>query len=431
MAAVRHGDAAGWQHSAWIGGPRARIVHVTGRLLRHDPVAAAVFVIGSGRSAGADQLVTMFAQAGVLLAQWRTSDAAVLPLLTEYLHHRVAEIRYRAVFLFGCLGREAARHADQIAELARDEGMRHAVGDAAVWALARQHDSRCLPGLVERLTGDRLGFDNRSGHYPRDTIAFLFRQPGMAETIATLREYATDLVAAVAARIVGRGDPVLVSELCDVLAGWGAAASPAVPIVVPLLDGDTWPAAARALGGIGPVAAPAADLLRQRALQGAGQPVGAWAYWRVTGDAQPAVDILARALDDEVDHQVLRYLADLGPLAAPAADPLRRLATSRHDGMRVEAAHALWKVSQDPPAAAVLTEAIRPLLCGDCTPTPVMRTALRYLSEIGAPAARLALPIALSIIDNPRRLAYFGSWRTFIEDEELRASVTRLTECSA
>lgn len=429
IEAVLHDDAEGWQRSAWIGGTRQTIVHSAGRLLGRDPAAATAFTIGVSRSTDIDQRVATLGQAGLLLAEWRTIDTALLPFLADQVNATETEVRYRAAFLLGCLGADSAAHADRLAELVddvatRDSGLHYAVGDAALWALARQHDPRCVPGLIGRLTGDRLGFDVRSSH-TSDRYLFTFQQPGIHETLTPLREHAADLIDAVVARIATTTDTVLVSLLCDVLGAWGPAAGAAVPVLLPFLtDDDRWPAAARALGGIGPAAAPAADALRRRAEDQTRESAAAWAHWRVSGDPQPAVDVLVRLTDGRALPAILRHVADLGPLAAAAVPRLRQLTESTDDWAKAEAAHALWRVSGEPAeAVAVLTTVARPLAEDRCS--PVMRAALRYLADMGTPAASAA-PIARAVLNNPRRLAYFGSWRTFVEDEEVRAAAASL-----
>ncbi|MDQ1647803.1 MAG: hypothetical protein QOJ50_3987, partial [Cryptosporangiaceae bacterium] len=145
IQAVLRDDAAGWQSSAWIGGTRETIVHATGQLLHRDPVAAAAFTIGVGRSPDAGQRIAALGLAGGLLAEWRTVTTTVLPYVGGQLAAAEAEARYRAAYVFGCLGAEGVAYADRLAELTSDEAMRdsrlrYTVGDAAVWALARQHD---------------------------------------------------------------------------------------------------------------------------------------------------------------------------------------------------------------------------------------------------------------------------------------------------
>jgi hypothetical protein len=433
VEAVRQDDAAWWQHSAWIGGTPGTIVHATARLLHQAPAVAAAFVLGASRGAESDQLVTELDEAGLLLAQWRTVTAAVLPFLADHLHDAQAEIRFRAAFLLGCLGRDAAPYVDQLAVLADDTAVRDSrrhltVGDAALWALARQHDPRCLPRLRRRITGERSDLDTVSGAgVPGDLRSFPFQLPALAQTVTALRGHGGEFVAAVAARLAASSDRIVLSRWCDVLASWGADAGPAVPVLVRLLDDDAvWPAAAGALGAIGMQAAPAEQALRRRVRSDSDEPVGAWALWRVGGDPRPAVEALTRMIGDPARSQALRHLADLGPRAATAVASLEHLVLSSDEWVRIEAAHALFRVTQDPTkAVTALTQVIQPLRSG--LYTPVMGTAMRYLAVIGGPATFPATPIAQAVVDNPRRLAHHGGWRAFVEDEELRITATALT----
>jgi hypothetical protein len=191
--------------------------------------------------------------------------------------------------------------------------------------------------------------------------------------------------------------------------------------LLPLLGrDDVGGSAAKALGGIGPAAAEAAADLRRRAEI----PAAAWAHWRVTNDPDVALRVLTRRLDASPRHETLRELGDMGQLAAGTAARVQELTESRDDWVRAEAAYAHYRITGDPaPAVPVLTEVVRPLSEGRCL--PVMITALEHLAQIGPPGAP-AVPIARAVLHNPRRLAYFGSWRAFTEDERLRAAAAAL-----
>lgn len=433
IEAVSHEDADGWQRSAWIGGTRATIVHRTGQLLRVDPVAAAAFTIGVSATGDVDRQVATLGEAGQLLAEWRTASVALLPFLAKQLDHPHAEVRYRAAFLLGCLGTDAAAFSDRLAALTDDPAVRDSrgnvtVGDAAVWALSRLDDPRCLPGFAERLTGDRLGFDKTSSHVGRHS--FSFWQPGIQEALSPLSKPTATLIDAVTARLniaASREDTVLVRNLCQVLADWGPAAQPALPALVRLLSSEqTWVFAAEALGRIGHAATPAASELKQRAEHDHHDAdTAAWALWRVGGDPEHATEVLGRMIAaDSVRPRAVKYLADLGQAAEASAGRLQRLLGSKDDWVRVEAAHALWRVSGDPTEAVpVLTTVLQPLTDG--TYLPVMLPAMRYLAAIGR-QARPAAAIAGAVLANPRRIAYFGSWRTFVEDAEIRAAASSL-----
>lgn len=101
----------------------------------------------------------------------------------------------------------------------------------------------------------------------------------------------------------------------------------------------------------------------------------------------------------------------MGTQAAQCTDRLREMARSGDDWIRVEAAHALWRVRGDPAEpVAVLTELAQPLAEGHCV--PVRAAAVRYLAAIGSPTDPTTA-ITQAILDNPRRIAYSGSWRIF------------------
>ncbi|MFI7673607.1 hypothetical protein [Actinophytocola sp. NPDC049390] len=101
------------------------------------------------------------------------------------------------------------------------------------------------------------------------------------------------------------------------------------------------------------------------------------------------------------------------------------LIRSGDDWVRVESAHALWRVTGDTAEArAVLTDEVRPLVDGDVL--PVRRAALRYLADMGA-ATEPVLAVARAVESSPRRLADSGGWRTFVQDEEIRAAAAAIT----
>ncbi len=430
--AVLHDDAAGWQDSAWIGGDRGTIVRHTGTLLRADPVAATAYTIAVSRGGETDARVATMDQAARVLAEWRTVTGAMLPFLGDHLGDAAPELRYRAAFLLACLGTEAAGYADQLAVLAGDGTMRDTagqitVGDAAVWALARQHDPRCLPGLVDRLTGDRLGFPTAALHSGGGGV-FMPWLPAVHEVLAPLGQYAEVLIDALASRLAAaRADRVTAMNLCAVVEAWGSAAQVALPAVAPLLDStDSYvlAAAARAVAGCGPAAADFARPLRHRADE---QPEAAWALWRTGADPDLGRDALMRHVTAQPGrHQAVALLAGLGPAAAPSAEHLRRMARSGEQWVQAEAAYALWRITGEPtPAVSALTELARPLAEGDCLPVRI--AAVRHLATIGEPAAAASGGIARAVLGNPRRLAYFGGWRTFAEDEALRTAAAQLT----
>ncbi|MFI9818237.1 HEAT repeat domain-containing protein [Saccharothrix variisporea] len=422
VRAVRHPDAVAWQESAWLGGSPMVLVRATGGLLVDDPTAATAFALGTSRDDHVDQRVATLEHAQRLLARWRSPAAAVLPMLAERVDDEAPEARYRALALLACLGTEAAEHADLIATRLSDTAFRDSrtpttVGDAAVWAAARLDDPRCVPALVERLSGDRLGFATTTAFYPRDTPGVV--QPGIHEVLIPLRRHAPALVDAVAARLATEPNPVLARHLCAVLAAWGPAAEPALPVLhARLADDDVVPTVATALGAIGRPDAARPLRAKTRHVE------AAWALWRTGADREQGASALVRAVTEHRHHQAVRLLADLGPDAVAAADTLRDLVGSTDDWSRAEAAHALWRVTGevDQPVA-VLTDLAAPLAEGDRL--PVRFAALERLADLGATTDRTT-SLARALLDDPGRIHSAGAWRGFYQDELVRAHAARL-----
>jgi hypothetical protein len=223
--------------------------------------------------------------------------------------------------------------------------------------------------------------------------------------------------------------PAIAAQFCDIIGNWGAQAAPAVPELRSVLD---WaepdrfpgPAAAKALGAIGPAASAASEELRRHAA--AGSHLAAWALCRVSGDASAAAPLLASALGGETGRgRLLRYPPDFGPLAAPLEGRLRELLQARDDWARAEAAQALWRITGDATAAVpVLAALTEPLSEGKYL--PVALAAMRCLAGIPGAAALApeATETARAVLVNPRRLASSGAWRAFTEDDDIRAAAT-------
>ncbi|UGT44281.1 hypothetical protein LTV02_13175 [Nocardia yamanashiensis] len=419
VEAVLDPGSALWPDSAWIGGTPATIVHSTGALLAADPVAATVFAVGTARDDNPQRRVAALGHTQQVLSQWRTTTDELLPLLTRSLGDEAPEVRYRAAALLACLGPDAAAQVDQLLTRTTDSALRGSpdpstVGDAAVWALARQNHPGCLPGLLERLSGDRLGFNTRLVHFGRDMPRM--GQPAICEVLIPLRHHAEVLLGPLAAR------RDLASNLCRVVQAWGPSAVSALPAVVDAAaDGKLLAVAAMAMGAIGPAAADAARTLPRDV----DLPAVTWALWRTGADPELGrTSLIHRLSRPEPRHNVIALVADLGSDAASCADTLRTLTSSADMWTRVEAAHALWRITGDPTVpAAVLTELSQPLAQGDCLPARI--AALCHLADIGEVDDRTR-SMARAIVENPRRIAYFGGWRTFTEDERIRTAASAL-----
>ncbi|MFJ9453712.1 HEAT repeat domain-containing protein [Kitasatospora sp. NPDC101447] len=415
------------------------------------PGASPVYVLGLlAEHPDPEQRIGALGQAGGLLSRWRSAVPAVLPAVAARLDDPDTEVRFRSVELLACLGSAAADHADAVAALLDDTATRstragEAVREAAVWALARIGDPRCVPAVVDLVTagGRATAFGAAGVHHARFGTHHYPQLPGIHELLAPLREHADALLPSIRAHLRGSA-PTLARPLCEVLAGWGPAAAPAVPELLGLLADDaTWAPAATALAGIRqPAGEEALALLRARTTAAAGSnaagtiaagadaELAAWAYWRLGGEPGPALAVLGpAATDGRFVGPALRKLADLGPHAAPYRDRLRALVADPYDWVSVEAAHALWAATGDTDTAVpALFDACRNLRAG--TYYPAMLQAVRHLTRIG-PAARPAAAVLAEALTRDERLSTSGAWRAFVDDETIRAAVTELCRVTA
>ncbi|MGP4048842.1 HEAT repeat domain-containing protein [Streptomyces sp. 2A115] len=382
-----------------------------------------------------DQRIGALAQAGRLLSQWHSPTAALLPRLVARLDDPAPEVRFRAAELLACLGPAAAAHADELATLlsdtaARTTRKRETVGEAALWALARMNDPRCLPGLIELIAGTRSGFASASAHYPA-TGLHPVTLPALHEVLGYLQDHAEPLLPLICDQLDSATDDHLLNRLCDVLADWGPVAKAAVPRLLGLLEDDrTWMAAAKALAGIGLAGNGARDLLLSRSrATGPHTALAAWAYWRVGGEPGPALEELGRSVEERgFRHPVLLKLAGLGSHVAPYADQLRALTADTDPWTRVEAAHALWAATSDTETAVpVLTTAVLDLTKGNYL--PVMLPALDHLAKLGQ-AAQPAAHLLRDVPARDQRLCTNGGWRGFVQDENVRNAVSELLSAS-
>ncbi|MCC5580875.1 hypothetical protein IMZ11_35205 [Microtetraspora sp. AC03309] len=439
--AVREGDLAAWRHNPWYGGTpeslvwgidhelgghcRARIRFATRMPAHRDPQVR----IGGVKAAG------------VVLSTWLSALPELLPPLVEHLDDPDATVRAFALHLLVASG-EAGPHLDRLAAMLADETRLSRRGEAriadiALWGLAWAGDRRARPGLLDQLSTGGVRFPRSANLF--GTSPYMTALPGLHELLGRLEGWADVLVPAVR-DLLRRADNVeLRRVLAQTLEAWGASAAPAVPELRSLLDGDARLWAAAALGAIGPDAESALPALRRPPrtatghLSGVERVTTAWALWRVTGDAEPALAMIGAALEQGRSNKALRLLADFGPLAARHEEPLRRSLTDIGDWERVEAAHALWRVTGDPTdAVPVLLQTIQALPEGKVT--PVMAAAIGYLGEIGAPAAGAA-PLLEAALAGDLRLNYFGGWRAFAEDGErrrhLRRALDRIQDATA
>jgi hypothetical protein len=430
---------------AWADATLASLTVESYNLVAGKPEIAAAFVT---RLAAPTRPVELrraaLERAGLLLAQWRSPAAALLPVLAQSMEAAEPEIRVQAAHLLAALGTLAAPYAEQLLAHLADHGSRPSlrvadtVADNALWALSRFEDPRCLPGLVDRLFARRAVFATHGSHYSPGFLYFP-TLPGMHEVLMPLGAHADVLLPdlrTLLRRVQASGDQEAARACAQVLAAWGPAALPALSELTDLLAHPQLRRfVAEALAAIGPAAAGVLPNLR-RAEAGleAGTRAAAserqlfvWARARLGDDPQPALELLGAALEeDRVFHGTIRQLGDLGPQAAHQADRLHHLLGEAHPGSweQVEAAVALWKVTGTPgPSLQPLEQAVLPLAQGRYL--PVMRRAVEGLTDIGRLGAETRSALAAALTLN-LRLTSSGSWRSFVEDEQIRHAVHQL-----
>ncbi|ALV39107.1 hypothetical protein [Streptomyces sp. CdTB01] len=430
LEAVRDPSVELWRHTSSVDAGVQGVHNWTAALFTGP---SPVFTLGLLKDhPDVDQRVGALAQAGGLLAQWRSVSVDLLPFLAARLGDPATEVRFRAAELLACLGPAAVAHADKVAVLlddtaARDTRKRQTVSEAAVWALARMDDPRCVSGLIELTRGSRSGFATGSAAYPITTGLHHVVLPSLTEVLTCLPDYAELLLPAIVEQLDAVTDDHALKGMCRVIEAWGAVAKAAVPQLLGLLEDDrTWAAAANALAGIGTAGYGARDLLSARSSSGeAGAEVAAWACWKVSGEPEPVLEALGHAAaQGSIPRPFLRMLADLGPYAAHYADQLRVMAADSEPWTRIEAAHALWATTGDTETSVpAMTSVVRGLAKG--TYLPVMLPAVRYLAQIGH-ATRPAAQLLRAVPTRDQRLRSNGGWRGFTQDEAIRAALEEL-----
>ncbi|MFJ7585966.1 hypothetical protein ACIQZO_00930 [Streptomyces sp. NPDC097617] len=156
----------------------------------------------------------------------------------------------------------------------------------------------------------------------------------------------------------------------------------------------------------------------------------AWAHWRVTGEPTLALDVCGAAVRSGTASHGLPFLADLGPPAAAHADPVRGLMESPGAWTRVAAAHAYWRITGDPePAVPVLLAEVDPAWAGN--PAMPVREAVHRLGEIGAPAAAAASRLRSVLAREERLTHPFVGVRVLADEVYVRTLTVALERIAA
>ncbi|MCX5380491.1 HEAT repeat domain-containing protein [Streptomyces sp. NBC_00091] len=391
---------------------RTARAEATGRLLAHpDPAVRA----------GALQV------AAEELSRRRSAVPELLPAVARLLTDPEPDNRLFAARVLGMCGHAAHPWADALAAMVTDEGEPYPPAQShAVWALSRLGDARCVPPLVRRLSGERLGLAYNSTH----ASGWWTYELSLTEVAEGLGAHADALLPVVRARLTAASSPDERRELCQLLEAWGAPAAPAIPELLGLLDTDAAVWALDALAAIGPAAAGAAPRERLRALLDAppeGQPFAprrlALAYGRLTGDREPALALLLPLLGEPYGQDnPAALLGELGPAAEPYLPRLRELLTLHTEGwLPLRVGEAMWRITgAADEVVPVLVRAIAPFAERGGAYRAVTET-VAFLAEIGPPAA-CAAPVLKAFLDADERPVPHGGWRSVPEDDALRAA---------
>ncbi|MFI5980018.1 hypothetical protein ACIBEA_03970 [Streptomyces sp. NPDC051555] len=377
------------------------------RLLAPYPPQAAALVHALARQPDSELRGAAVMAAGARLRYWRDPAPELWEAVAAALDEPEVATVALDVFLRG--GGAAAPYADRLVRYVERNWLRgtrtHSV-DTAIRALVALGDDRALPWYAD-VQGNRfLEVDSVPDRWAPRLLPVMRRQ-------------------------LAAGSPARdVPEILRTVARWGPAAAAAVPELTGLLNTGLARPATEALGRIGPAAAGAAGMLAALATTThtpwagplwRGAQSAAWAHWRVTGDPEPALRVCGAAVRVGPGRPVLRYLADLGPLATAYADAVRPLMACPGEWSRVGAAEAWWRITGDATRAVeVLLPELAPL--AEHAVTPLVLRTVAALGAIGRPASA-ALPALLAVTSSPRR--YGGDAP---HDEELtRAARTALT----
>ncbi|MFL1426401.1 MULTISPECIES: hypothetical protein [unclassified Nocardiopsis] len=345
-----------------------------------------------------------------LVAEFRGAETVWADTAGELLGESVTEARTIAAQILAVAGEAAVPWADALAErsaLSEDRAERA----SALLALARLRDPRAVPLLVERAGEPCFGLSRSRGHRGWSCA------PGLPDVLEPLVHEADTLMPWLRERLLRDGDDALGVLLP--LESWGPAAAPLTDKVAAHLDtGRRARAALNVLAAIGPAAARHAETVRRNAEPGRGG-AAAPAFWRLTGDAEGALDLIG-GFHRRQRGPVWALLAELGPAAARHLDTVRRAAGE--DGADPRAALALWRLTGDTDTV------LRLLLDGEAAPMTALtalwqgREAVRVLGEMGAAAAP-ALPRLRALRADPRRPRSQGrhdsGWRDVVQDREL------------
>jgi hypothetical protein len=309
------------------------------------------WALESARTGDAKTALTL---ASALMHYSRLATAGLLPDIAQLLDHPLSATRSGAAHLMAASGQASAPFADRLAAALDDPEV--GVVTRAIWALARLGDGRIVAHVAAAVEGDPAWFRISRMHYSAPGF-MLTDLPGLADVLTPMRRHADALIPAMRRRLARETDVPALHTLTEVLASYGPPAQAALPELKALLATPHRALACRVLGELGPDAAEAAKDLRPLVAAAARNASAreaatpAWAYFRVTGDADPFLRTVSLDQGISTPHEVFRQIADLGPRASALAAGIAELLNANHgywDGWTgVEAAHAHWRITGD------------------------------------------------------------------------------------
>jgi hypothetical protein len=357
------------------------------------------------------------ASAGAVMVKWRSATAELVTAVAGTLHG-LPDIVESALHLLAAVGEVSRPYIDEIAAKVAEPGR---TGKLAAWALARLGDERAVPMAILSLRGAPDVYA-MGGTFYTDAFYWLQQDPGIVDVLTPMSAFADRIMPAIRGRLRLDEKVPTANQLGDVVVAFGPAAVEVVPEFSAMLGTDRHRTACRVLAALGPEASAARDRLAGYAEDGGFAGSGAaWALFRVTGDPQPflnASDVWGGKYDNAI---AARRLADLGPLAIGHRDRIEHLLREKRSSWTswdgVELAYAHFRVTGDATLCIeVFDVALDPLRRK--RQLPVVRTVLRYLTELGRAGIRFE-PLLQSVVDQDERLIYSGGWRGIAEDDEV------------
>nr|WP_055506785.1 hypothetical protein [Nonomuraea pusilla] len=317
------------------------------------------------RSPDPERRLDALTPAGALVDGWRGDHGDLIGLVGERVRDGHPLTRSRAAGVLEHLGDLAAPAADALAsalEATTGRALPHTEADGGhlPWVIERSHEPPTVSPALRALsgTGDARALPMLAWALDREPMPY-----DAASCVIRFGPRAAPLLPLLLRRLPGlpvgdqRRDGVI-----HVLAAIGPAAAPALP---DLLGGPMTPPVPVALAAIGSGAGDCLPVLRRvAAAQDRRLAVpAARALWQLAGDADAALTVAGRCLDDDSEYawrEAADVLAWLGQATGPQIARLRRLARrkDRYGWLSLSAAHALWRITGDPDAVLPVLERV-------------------------------------------------------------------------